>query len=84
MIDCSSGKICYLTQQMAEAALIDNRARYNYSVGQGPTNIYMCEICNCYHFTSKGELHPLLKDDNTQQRINKLKQGRDWEDKLGR
>jgi hypothetical protein len=82
MIDCSSGKTCYLTHEMGEEALIENRARYNHSIGQGPINIYRCPICDCYHFTSKGEPRSILKDPKTQNKIKNLKQGWDWEDKL--
>jgi hypothetical protein len=82
MVDCSSKKICFLTKEMAEEALVENHAKYSHKVGQGPINIYQCHLCNCYHFTSKGEVHPILKDSKTQNRINKLKQGWDWEDKL--
>ncbi|MTI22646.1 hypothetical protein E1176_16560 [Fulvivirga sp. RKSG066] len=80
MSGCSTQKICYDSKVIAEEALMQNRARNNYAAGQGPINVYLCHICNCYHFTSKGEPSDLLKTDKD--RIDRLREASYWEDKF--
>jgi len=77
---CSSGKICYDSETIAEEALIQNHARNNYSSGQGPINIYECHICGSYHFTSKGVVNPILEEEKG--RIKKLREAYNWEDRF--
>jgi len=77
---CSSGKICYDSEAIAQEALIQNHARNNYAAGQGPINIYECDICGSYHFTSKGSPHPILEEEKD--RIKKLREGYNWEDRF--
>ena len=75
-------KRSFLTEDMALEALFQNHIRNNYHTGQGPINVYLCEECGDWHFTSKGEMHPTLSDslDN-----GDLKAERDaffWEQKF--
>jgi molybdenum cofactor biosynthesis enzyme MoaA len=77
---CSTGKKGFSTQPMAVEALLHTHVHY---VASKTVNVYQCELCNQWHLTSKGELHPELKqavDDGTlQERIKKL----EWERKYG-
>lgn len=71
-----------MSREIAEEALIENRARYHQTLATGPINVYQCNSCDCFHFTSKGEPHPMLLDSDTQARIKREKQGWDWESKF--
>jgi hypothetical protein len=82
MRDCSSGKIMHMSRQVAEEALIQIRAKNHYNLNTGPINIYQCDICHGYHFTSKGAIHTMLTDPKIQARMKRMQQGNDWEDKL--
>lgn len=77
---CSSGKICYDSEAIALEALVQNQARNSYASGQGPINIYHCEICSSYHFTSKGSPHPILEEEKG--RIKRLREANFWEDRF--
>lgn len=81
---CSNGKISYDSEQKALDALIDHRARFNHQEGTGPVNVYRCDLCDGWHFTSKGTSHPLLSDPQRQKEIRKLSETYFWEQKLRR
>jgi len=61
MPKCPSGKVVYHSLTLAEDALIDAWGRYNYSIGKGPVNVYQCEDCGNFHFTSKGQMNQRLQ-----------------------
>ena len=82
MMRCASGKRIYETIELAEEALIQNHIRNNYREGEGPINIYLCPNCSNYHFTSKGQTHPMFEDPDTVERIKKERIALDWERKL--
>ncbi len=67
-----------MSREVAEEALIENRAWNNHSPSTGPINFYECNICHNFHLTSKGTPHPMLSDKKTLERIKRLKQGNDW------
>jgi predicted CXXCH cytochrome family protein len=71
-----------MSQQVAEEALIQIRAKNHYSLNTGPINVYQCDQCHGYHFTSKGKSHAMLTDPKVQARIRQMQQGADWEDKF--
>ena len=77
---CSSGKICYDSEAIALEALLQNHAKNNYAPGQGPVNVYMCDICHTFHFTSKGEPHSILEEEKD--RIKRLREAGYWEDRF--
>lgn len=79
---CSTQKVCYDSQEIAEEALLQNHAKNNYAEGQGPVNVYECDICGCYHFTSKGNTHPILREQKG--RIDRLREANYWEDRFRR
>lgn len=81
-MNCPTKKICFISREIAEEELLANRAKYNYSTGAGPVNIYKCDICEYYHFTSKGEMHPKLLSQDTKKRIDRESEANYWREKL--
>lgn len=78
---CSTGKNYYFDEQTAIEALIEHLGRNHFSLGTGPINVYQCNICDGYHFTSKGEPLALLNNPDVKNRIRKLRQASSWEDR---
>ena len=62
MTRCSSGKVVYHSFSLAEDALIDAWIRNSYSMDNGPVNVYQCDDCGNFHFTSKGLINHRLKE----------------------
>ncbi len=79
MSGCSSGKRKFETESLAIEALIQNHIVNNYRGNEGPVNVYQCPDCGSWHFTSKGEKHPLLEDEKTLQIIAKERRAFNWE-----
>lgn len=79
---CSSGKNFYHTIEEAEEALILHLGSHQYAQGTGPVNVYPCDFCEGYHFTSKGAAHPMLDNQKVKTRIAKLRQASDWENRF--
>ncbi|QSE96069.1 hypothetical protein [Fulvivirga lutea] len=77
---CSTGKNYYHNKDAAEEALIEHLGRNSYAKGTGPINVYLCEFCDGYHFTSKGEESELLHDPEVLRRIKKLRIQSEWDD----
>ncbi|WP_109832561.1 hypothetical protein [Reichenbachiella versicolor] len=77
---CITGKKCHETEELAEEALIENHIHFNHPKGSGPINIYLCEHCGHYHFTSQGEPHYILEEKASY--IAAQKRARDWEYRL--
>ncbi|MEQ8927733.1 MAG: hypothetical protein RLO81_18090 [Fulvivirga sp.] len=75
---CSTGKNYYHNKESAEEALIEHLGRNTYSEGAGPVNVYLCQFCDGYHFTSKGNKSQLLDDPEVQKRIQKLRIQSEW------
>lgn len=82
MSNCSTNKRCYDSKEIAEEALLQNRAYYNHNGLSGPINVYQCDICGSYHFTSKGEPSAILQSGVNQQRIHLQKEANHWESKF--
>ena len=77
-----TGKISFDSEVIAEEALLSHHARQFHQPGQGPTNIYQCDHCSCWHFTSKGEVHSALQSDDSRARLERERLGTHWERKL--
>lgn len=82
MNTCPTKKICFSTKEVGEEELVSNRAKYNYSVGAGPVNVYLCDLCGNYHFTSKGETNPKLLNKDIKKKIDRESEANYWLDKL--
>ena len=67
---------------MAEDALIEARAKYNYAPGSGPIAVYQCEDCGFYHLTSKGKMNETLSKQLATGKIDLQKEANRWLDKL--
>lgn len=81
---CPTNKTCYDTRDMAEDALVENRGRYQYAQGQGPVNVYACDLCGCFHFTSKGDPNERIVSEDGQNDIDRAQEANYWLDKIGR
>ena len=84
MKKCPTGKVMYHSMSLAEDALIDSWIRNNFIIGSGPVNVYQCDECGNYHFTSKGEMNGRLRDDWDSGRIKKQRLAFQLESKLRR
>jgi len=81
MIKCPTGKRVYLTEALAEDALIDAHSRHDYA-GTGPVAVYACEECGYYHFTSKGKMNEKLAQQIANGKLKRLQEANRWMDKL--
>jgi hypothetical protein len=81
MLRCSTGKRVYLTETLAEEALIDAHSRNHYA-STGPINIYQCEDCGYYHFTSKGQWNEKLAQQIASGKIKRQQEANQWVNKL--
>lgn len=79
---CGSGKRLFESEAIALEALIQNHIVNTYNVGEGPRNVYLCNECGSWHFTSKGETHSFLDDEETMAKIKKERIASHWERKL--
>jgi hypothetical protein len=82
MSTCVSGKKVFLTQQLAEDALIEAWGRYNYTSGNGPISFYKCEDCGYYHFTSQGTMNERLAKEIASGKIKLQREASHWERKI--
>ena len=78
-MSCPTGKYQYLSEGLAEDALIDQHVRKRFAPGQGPVNVYECDICGHWHLTSKGELNARLKSEIDSGALVKKQQGSDYD-----
>lgn len=81
---CPSGKVSYQSRTLAEDALIDSWIRNNFSLGSGPVDVYACDDCGDFHFTSKGNRNARLKTEWDNGSIAKSRRAFQLEDKLRR
>lgn len=82
MIKCVTQKRVYLTQELAEEALIGARTRFDYANGQGPIAVYRCDDCGYFHLTSKGSVNATLAQLLREGKIARQKEADVWEKKL--
>jgi hypothetical protein len=74
----------YPTESIAEEALISAWTTYQYTRGDGPVGVYLCEDCGSYHLTSKGAINLKLQEAITSGKIQKSKEINAWLDKIRR
>lgn len=79
---CQTGKVPYDNKEIALEALVQNWTRYNHTEGSGPTNVYQCEDCGSFHFTSRGPINEALTSKENLERIKLGNQAGFWEDKF--
>ena len=77
---CQTGKNSYSTKVLAETALIDIHIHRNFTPDQGPQNVYQCEFCGAWHFTSKSpERNERLQEMIDSGEMRRLQLARQWE-----
>ncbi|MCI0750497.1 MAG: hypothetical protein L0Y35_01545 [Flammeovirgaceae bacterium] len=72
----------YLSEALAEDALIEARTAYEYPKGTGPIAVYQCDECGYYHLTSKGPINEKLSKYMADGKLNLQKEANRWLDKL--
>lgn len=82
MIKCVTQKKVYLTEELAEEALLGARTRFDYATGHGPVAFYRCEDCGYFHLTSKGPINATLDQHIKAGKIDREKQANEWLNKL--
>lgn len=72
----------YISEQIAEEALIGARINYNYPDNAGPVGVYQCEECGFYHLTSKGPVNERLAKYMAEGKIRRSSESEEWLRKL--
>ena len=75
-------KRSFQDESTALEALVNNHSRNFHDVEAGPRNIYACQHCGNWHFTSKGEVHPFLTDEENKSQMKADRLAWHWERKL--
>ena len=70
------------SKELAEEALIANRSKFHHNEENGPINVYECEDCGNWHFTSKGPKSELLSSPEIRKSISLNREASYWERKL--
>ena len=79
MDKCVSGKRIYASEDVALEALIQHHIINNYRANEGPINVYECQDCTNWHFTSKGKKHSAFDDPDILRTIEREKRAHNWE-----
>ncbi len=79
---CVSGKRVFESYDIALEALIQHHIMNDYKKGEGPINVYECQDCGHWHFTSREPAHSLFEDDDTIKRISLARRANYWEKNL--
>lgn len=74
----------YITQDLAEDALIEARTAYEYPTGSGPIGVYQCDDCGHYHLTSKGDMNARLRRYIDEGKMKLQKEANRWLGKMKR
>lgn len=74
------GKNQYMSQDLAETALIDQHIYKGFLPHEGPQNVYECDYCGHWHLTSKS----LARNERLQEMIDsgelkRLQTAQRWE-----
>ncbi len=79
---CSSGKKLYLSEALAEEALLGAHVQFDFAQGTGPIAVYRCDDCGYFHLTSQGLINTKLKDFLASGDYKRLRQAAAWTSKL--
>lgn len=82
MSRCISQKKVFLSQQMAEEALIEAWSTYIFEPNKGPVTIYHCDDCGYYHFTSQGKMNERLEKELAAGKIKLQREANHWQWKM--
>jgi hypothetical protein len=81
---CRSGKRLFITAALAEDALLEAWANYQFTEANGPRSIYQCDECGNFHFTSKGEMNTRLAKALSDGSIKRQRDANLWQNKWKR
>lgn len=84
MVTCVSNKKPYPTKEIAEDALIEAHTNFEYTRGNGPIAVYVCEDCGYYHLTSQGAMNQRLEQLLKDGKIHRQKEANQWLTKMKR
>jgi hypothetical protein len=79
---CSTGKTPFGTEELAIEALVQNYIRHQHRPGAGPQDVYQCQDCGNWHFTSRPPTNPILLKPETIARIKQEGRAMEWESKF--
>lgn len=82
MKKCPTGKRLYLSESLAEDALIEAHIHFDYRAGGGPVAVYRCDECGAYHLTSRPPMNARLAQQLSDGTIKKQKEASRWQDKF--
>jgi ABC-type ATPase with predicted acetyltransferase domain len=82
MKKCPTGKRLYVTENLAESALIDANIHFEYAAQRGPIAVYQCQECGHYHLTSQGPMNKRLEQSLSSGEIARQKRAKGWLDKF--
>ena len=74
----------FLSESIAEEALISAWITYEYTHGNGPIGVYLCDECGSYHLTSRGPINKKLEASIASGKIQKSKEVNAWLNKIRR
>ena len=77
-------KRSFESREIAEEALRHHHTRQFHADDQGPVNVYECDHCGQWHFTSKGPVHQLLQDASFKDHMKREREAFHWERRLRR
>jgi hypothetical protein len=78
MSSCVSKKKMYLSQALAEDALIDAHVRFGFGSKDGPRSVYKCGDCGQFHLTSRGPTNARLAHDLDSGKIKRDREAGFW------
>lgn len=79
---CVSGKKSFADRKLAEESLIQHHILNEFRDNQGPINVYHCDECGNWHFTSKGIKNSLFDDYEVADRIKRERLASYWERRI--
>lgn len=79
---CVSGKKLFISQAMAEDALIELWSKNEFRQGEGPVAVYCCDDCGQYHLTSRGPMNERLSSALASNEFKIQREANRWLDKL--
>lgn len=82
MKKCPTGKRLYVTEGLAEDALIEAHIHFEYTTNQGPMAVYLCQECGHYHLTSQAPMNERLQQSLASGEIARQKRAKKWTDKF--
>ena len=81
---CPTHKKMYASESIAEEALISAWITYEYTHGNGPIAVYLCDECGAYHLTSRGPVNKKLEQAIASGKIQRTKEINSWLNKIRR